>query len=359
MSIVIFLSLCVCAIILFVRYAPQLGAKPSGEHLEQITQSPQWKGTKFDNTPLALMQISIPETFTILWEMIRGVKNSAPKKTLPSAQQTFDKVNGAHLTWFGHSTFLYEIDGKKILFDPMLGKYASPLPLMVARYPYKLPASAEELPHLDAVIISHDHYDHLDYGTVQILKEKVERFIMPLGVGAHLLRWGVPKEKIVELDWWGTFTIEGITITSAQSQHFSGRSLSDRQKTLWSAWMIKSPTAHIFFGGDSGYFPGFKTIGEKYGPFDLTLLDSGQYDPRWKVVHMTPEESAVAHKELRGKVFMPIHWSAFTLALHEWTDPAERALIAAKKQKIEMITPVIGERFDVLKDRPQKIWWRQ
>lgn len=358
MVALIILTIIALFVALFLKYSPQFGAPSEGERLVRVVRSPQWKGKKFENAPVALMHISFTETLGLLREMITGGKDRKPKKTLPSSQQTFDKASGAYLTWFGHSTFLYEIDGKKILFDPMLGKYASPVPFMVARYPYTLPASADALPPLDAVIISHDHYDHLDYGTIQILKDKVGRFIMPLGVGAHLARWGVPSEKIIELDWHEGIDMNGITVTSLPSQHFSGRSLSDRQKTLWSAWRIKSPTAHVFFGGDSGYFSGFKTIGEQYGPFDLTLIDSGQYDPRWGVVHMNPEQSVVAHKELKGKVFMPIHWSAFTLALHAWTDPAERAVVAAAKEGIDMVTPMIGERFEVLHERPQKTWWR-
>lgn len=358
MTVIILLVVISALIVLFLKFSPQFGAPAKGERFARITRSAQWEGSKFENSPVAVMRITFFGTLGILKDMLLGGKDRKPKKTLPSSQQIFDKESGAHLTWFGHSTFLYEIDGKKILFDPMLGKYASPVPFMVARYPYTLPASAAALPSLDAVIISHDHYDHLDYGTIQILKDKVGLFIMPLGVGAHLARWGVPEEKIIELDWHEGIDLSGITITSLPSQHFSGRSLSDRQKTLWSAWRIKSPTAHVFFGGDSGYFPGFKTIGDKYGPFDLTLIDSGQYDPRWGVVHMNPEQSVVAHKELKGNVFMPIHWSAFTLALHPWTDPAERAVIAAAKEGIDMVTPMIGERFEVTKERPRRMWWR-
>ncbi len=217
----------------------------------------------------------------------------------------------------------------------------------------------ETMPKADFILVTHDHYDHLDYGTVLTLMEKTRFFVMPLGVGAHLLRWGVPKEKIVELDWWEEAIVDGVTVRAVPSQHFSGRALTDRQKTLWAGWIIRDAHANVFFGGDSGYFPGFKTIGEKHGPFDLTLLDSGQYNPLWPSVHMFPEQSVQAHKDLRGKVFMPIHWSAFTLSLHSWTDPAERAVIAAEKEGITMVTPIIGERFNILTDRPTTKWWRE
>ena len=352
------LALVCVAIALFVAYAPQFGRKPHGEHLARLRKSPQYKGDKFDNAPVADPAIGLSKMMGVMWQMMRGGIERRPRQKLPSAQPIFDKETGAYLTWFGHSTFLYEIDGKKILFDPMLGKYASPVPFMITRYPYDLPSSAEKLPPLDAVIISHDHYDHLDHKTIGELKHKVGRFIMPLGVGSHLLHWGVPKEKITELDWWGETTLDDLTIAALPSQHFSGRSLTDRKKTLWAAWAIKNKTANVFFGGDSGDFPGFARIGEKHGPFDLTLLDSGQYNERWKEVHMLPEQSVVAHKDLKGKVFMPIHWSAFTLSIHAWNEPPERALAAAVKEKIEMITPKIGERFNVLSERPKEMWWR-
>jgi L-ascorbate metabolism protein UlaG (beta-lactamase superfamily) len=345
-------------IVLFIIFAPQLGKRARGERLKRIIASPQWDIKEFKNDPIAIIRIGARQSIDYILETLRGGQNRQPKNKLPSQKVIFDSEAGAHLTWFGHSTFLYEIDGKKILFDPMLGKYASPVPFLVGRYAYDLPSSARELPHLDAVIISHDHYDHLDYGTIKILKDKTDRFIMPLGVGAHLERWGVAKEKITELDWWDKMILGDITITATPSQHFSGRALTDTRKTLWASWVIQNKTAKVFFGGDSGYFPGFKKIGETYGPFDLTLLDSGQYNEKWSVVHMNPEESVKAHCDLRGKVFMPIHWSAFTLAFHDWNEPPERALAAAEKEHIDIITPMIGQRFDVLNDRPKETWWK-
>ena len=343
---------------LFLLFAPQLGRKPFGIHLETIKNSPQYKKNKFVNEREVRLTINLTGILKILLEMLLGAKNRRPRKKLLSQELTTKEGGDAYLTWFGHSTFLYEVDGKKILFDPMLGKHASPIPYTIRRYNYELPSSADALPPLDAVIISHDHYDHLDYETIIKIKNKTKRFITPLGVGAHLLRWGVLPEQITELDWWGETALGDVSIIATPSQHFSGRTLSDRQKTLWVGWIIKNSTAKVFFGGDSGYFAGFREIGKRHGPFDLTLLDSGQYNPRWEVVHMFPEQSVRAHKELGGKVFMPIHWSAFTLSLHSWTDPVERALIAAKKEGVEMITPIIGQRFHVVDERPQQVWWR-
>lgn len=343
---------------LYIALAPQFGKKPFGSHLLKLKKSRQYRIDCFDNTPHA------DPVFTMkgIWDILSHIREARalrrPQGKLPSSRIPFDRQSGAHLTWFGHSTFLYEVDGKKILIDPMLGTYASPIPGFIKRYPYDLPSSAEHLPHLDAIIISHDHYDHLDYGTILKLKDKVDRFFTPLGVGSHLVHWGVPKSKITELDWWESANMDQLTIHATPSQHFSGRSLTDRKKTLWASWVIQSSTAKIFFGGDSGYFKGFSEIGEKLGPFDLTLLDSGQYNEHWKEVHMTPEESVQAHQDLRGVVFMPIHWSAFTLSFHAWTDPAERAVSMAEIHGITMVTPKIGERFDVLVDRPEEKWWR-
>lgn len=356
--IVLIITIFLLVIFLFALFAPQLGRKPSGERLERIKQSPQFKSGVFENEPFISLSFTVRQMFSLIIERMQDPGNREPSKKLVSFQPRFDSTEGAWLTWFGHSTFLYEIDGKRILFDPMLGTHASPLPFAVRRYEYDLPSSSVDLPQLDAVIVSHDHYDHLDYGTINILKNKVKKFIVPLGVGEHLERWGVPVDNIIELDWWQETKVDHVKITSTPSQHFSGRSFTDRKKTLWSSWVVESNTARVFFGGDSGYFPGFKQIGKKFGSFDLTLLDSAQYNERWKPVHMVPEQSVQAHKDLRGKVFMPIHWSGFTLALHAWTEPVERALIAAQNENIEMVTPMIGQKFNILHERPDAKWWR-
>lgn len=342
----------------FIVLAPQFGKPPHGEHLEVLKKSRQYFESRFENNPKIHITMSFTETISFFYELIRGGEGRQPHQKLPSHTLVTSEEDRPYLTWFGHSTFFYEVGQKKILFDPMLGTYASPVPGIVKRYDYDLPTQAEEIPHLDIVIISHDHYDHLDYGTVKTLIPKTKRFIVPLGVGSHLQRWGVPEEKITELDWWEDVVVDGVTITAVPSQHFSGRSLTDNQKTLWAAWIIKNKDANVFFGGDSGYFPGFKSIGDTFGPFDITLLDSGQYHDYWSEAHMTPEESVVAHNDLQGNMYMPIHWSAFTLALHDWTDPVERALEATKKHEIEMVTPMIGERFNILTERPNKKWWR-
>ena len=336
----------------------QFGKTPWGGHLEKLSASSNYRLGFFRNNQDSEMVMTLKGSLKILSGHLFEGASRRPRTRLPSTKLAPGSGAGSYLTWFGHSTFFYEVSGLKILFDPMLGKHASPLPFTVTRYPYTLPATADELPTLDVVIISHDHYDHLDYGTIKRIHEKTKRFIVPLGVGSHLVYWGVPQEKITELNWWEQTTVGDVTFIATPSQHFSGRSFRDRKKTLWASWVLATDTSKLFFGGDSGYFDGFKEIGEKHGPFDITLLDSAQYNPLWNSVHMFPEQSVQAHKDLQGKVHMPIHWSAFTLSTHEWTAPVERALIESAKTGVAMVTPMIGERFNIQTDRPQHAWWR-
>lgn len=336
----------------------QFGKTPWGEHLKKLGASANYHLGVFRNNHESPLSMTFKGSIRILSGHIFEGATRRPHTRLPSTKLAPGTEDGAYLTWFGHSTFFYEVSGLKVLFDPMLGKHASPLPFTVTRYPYTLPATADELPPLDVVIISHDHYDHLDYGTIKRIHEKTKTFIVPLGVGSHLVYWGVPQEKITELDWWQGAPVGDVTFTATPSQHFSGRSFSDRKKTLWASWVVATDTSKLFFGGDSGYFEGFKEIGKKHGPFDITLLDSAQYNPLWNTVHMFPEQSVQAHKDLAGKVHMPIHWSAFTLSTHEWTAPVERALIESARVGVTMVTPMIGERFNIQTDRPSRTWWR-
>jgi L-ascorbate metabolism protein UlaG (beta-lactamase superfamily) len=240
----------------------------------------------------------------------------------------------------------------------MFGRAPTPFPIFgLKRYSKGLPFMIEDLPSIDVVIISHDHYDHLDYGSIRKIKEMVKQFIVPLGVGSHLEKWGVNPASIIE-DWWNEIKIEGLTIASTPARHFSGRSLTDRNATLWCSWVIKGENTNIFFSGDSGYGPHFIEIGAKYGPFDLTLMECGQYDRRWAAIHMTPEEAVQAQLDVKGKMMIPIHWGAFTLALHDWTDPIDRVTKAAETQNLAISTPRIGETVYISsEDYPRNMWW--
>ena len=251
------------------------------------------------------------------------------------------------VTWYGHSAILLEIDGKNLLIDPMLGPAASPVSFLSKRFPYKNSINLENLPEIDAVIISHDHYDHLDYPSIKYLKNKTNHFFVPLGVGSHLKEWGIKPSKINELDWWQSISFEGLELVATPARHFSGRKFNDRNKTLWASWVILGRKDKVFFSGDGGYFKGFKEIGNKYGPFDFTMIECGQYNKNWAAIHMMPEESVQAHLDLRGKVLMPIHWGAFSLSLHSWKEPVERLLAKADAEDVIVTFPMIGQKLNI------------
>jgi L-ascorbate metabolism protein UlaG (beta-lactamase superfamily) len=308
------------------------------------------------------MNMSFKEQVKVAFQFMRGNPKSRPSKpvkveTLNAAR--LQKAKRPAITWLGHSALLLEMDGKTVLIDPMLGNAPSPFPIIGGkRFSKQLPIDIEQLPTIDAVLISHDHYDHLDYGSIMKLKDKVKKFFVPLGVGPHLLRWGVDSQKIAEGDWWDEFDYEGMTLACTPARHFSGRSLTDRNATLWCSWVIQGHDTNVFFSGDSGYGPHFSEIGGKYGPFDLTLMECGQYDDRWEAIHMMPEQTVQAHLDVRGKTMIPIHWGAFTLALHSWTDPVERAVKEAARLGASIATPRIGETVYLdAEDYPVSAWW--
>jgi L-ascorbate metabolism protein UlaG (beta-lactamase superfamily) len=309
------------------------------------------------------MEMRTRDTLAIIHAMLRGDPLRQPAKRLTPERVDMDALlaaNQPQLVWFGHSASLIRLQGKTLLLDPMLSKAASPIPFAgPKRFSTHPPITPEELPHIDAVLISHDHYDHLDYPTIKKLRQKTTKFFVPLGVAAHLRTWGVREEQIVELDWWDKANFEGLTFVCTPSRHFSGRTLTDRFKTLWCSWVITTPDTKLFFSGDTGYGPHFKEIGKKYGPFDLTLLECGQYDERWANIHMQPEQTFAAHQDLGGKRLFPLHWGAFVLALHPWTDSVERLKKAAAPSHTQVMTPRIGEIVSIKsKHYPQTEWWK-
>lgn len=301
--------------------------------------------------------------FTILRDFIKGNPKRKPDKpitintidTLPMQGSTKTKV-----AWFGHSTVLLEMEGKRLLLDPMFADSPSPFPLVGGkRFSRVLPIEPEKLPPIDVVVLSHDHYDHLDYHSIRRLKDKTRLFCVPTGVGNRLEGWSVDQGKIMEFDWWKELSIAGLTMACTPARHFSGRTLFDRNTTLWCSWMIAGSKTRVFFSGDGGYGPHFEQIGKNYGPFDLTLMECGQYDKRWSAIHMLPEETVQAHIDVGGKMLLPIHWAAFSLAFHDWTDPIERVIRAAKERKVSITTPKIGEAVIIgCAEYPVSTWWR-
>jgi len=301
--------------------------------------------------------------FSIIRDLLTGNPKRKPERPIPIV--TIDTLpiqdtKQAKVIWFGHSTVLLEMDGKRILLDPIFANTPSPFPLIGGkRFSRVLPIEPSRLPSIDIVILSHDHYDHLDYNSIMQLKDKTRLFCVPCGVGRRLKKWGVDPEKIREFEWWNELMIAGMTLTCTPAKHFSGRSLFDRNSTLWCSWVIAGKQAKVFFSGDGGYGPHFKQIGEKYGTFDLTLMECGQYDERWSAIHMMPEETIQAHIDVKGNSMIPIHWAAFSLAFHDWTEPIERVTKAAKERKVNIITPKIGETVIVgLTEYPVSTWWR-
>jgi L-ascorbate metabolism protein UlaG (beta-lactamase superfamily) len=251
---------------------------------------------------------------------------------------------------------MINIEGYKILTDPVFEKSVSFFG--PTRYNGETPLDTGNLPEIDLVIISHNHYDHLNKPSIELLNKKTKRFIVPLAVGAELEDSGVPREKITELDWWDEFQIdENLLIVATPAQHFSGRALNDRDKTLWASWVVQARNHKIFFSGDSGYFDGFKKIGEKYGPFNMTFIETGAYNETWHHIHMFPEETVQAHLDLQGNVLHPVHWATFKLSLHTWFDPLERLTKAADSLGVIAATPIVGETTIFNEYIPNNRWW--
>lgn len=246
-----------------------------------------------------------------------------------------------------------------MLIDPMLSEYAAPIDFGSKRFPYKEPIPIEELTDIDAMILSHDHYDHLDYKTVLALADEVGHYYTALGVGSHLKYWGVAEGDITELDWYEEAELDGLTFIAAPSRHFSGRGLTDRFTTQWASWIVKSAHQNIYFSGDGGYGDHFLEIGEKYGPFDIAFMECGQYNKAWPEIHMMPEQSVQAGLDVRAEVIMPIHWGAFQLAIHEWTDPIIRFKAAADSLKVPVMHPYIGERVILGEAHSTDEWWNE
>jgi len=296
-----------------------------------------------------------------MWDFIFTGNDRKPDEILPISQVDFNQIVNAKtdelkVTWVGHSSLIINIDGKIILTDPIY--FNKTVFLGPGRYNGDVPFDIDELPEVDLVVISHNHYDHLNSSTIEKIHPKVKHFIAPLMVGAELEEMGVPREKITELDWWEEINLfDNFLIALTPTQHFSGRGLFDRDETLWGSFVIQGPKHKIYFSGDSGYFEGFKEIGDKYGPFDLTFLECGAYNERWHFVHMMPEETAQAHIDLRGKILHPIHWGTFDVSLHSWYDPMIRISKAADSLGIMLSTPIVGVTITVNENLQTERWW--
>ncbi|MFE9691780.1 MBL fold metallo-hydrolase [Micromonospora sp. NPDC005806] len=340
----------------------QLGGRLTGARAERAARSPRFRDGTFHNPSSTRTMVADPGR-NLLKELVFGKQKRRPDSPVPLLRPTDDPTptdTGQELAvvWYGHASALLEIEGHRVLLDPVWSDRCSPSALVGPRRIHQPPVRLEELPRLDAILISHDHYDHLDMATVcALLAQQSAPFLVPLGVGAHLERWGVPEERIVELDWSESHRVGGLTLTATAAQHFSGRGLR-RDGTLWSSWVVAGARRKVFYTGDSGYFDGYAEIGAAHGPFDVTLMQIGAYDRAWPSIHMFPEEAVAAHLDLRGGLFIPVHWATFNLALHDWSEPVDRLWAEAKARDVRLAVPRPGER--VVVDEPPAVdgWWQ-
>jgi L-ascorbate metabolism protein UlaG (beta-lactamase superfamily) len=361
MTIFISIALILAVATFFFMKQAQFGQAPSGKHLAKITQSENHDGVAFKNinfTP------DLTEGYSMMGIMydqfFKSHPRTEPTKPIPSEKTDLLSLSPDEnvLIWFGHSSYFIQLDGKKILVDPVFSGNASPIPGTVKAFPGTDIYSAEDLPEIDYLFISHDHYDHLDYKTIISLKDKVKTVICGLGVGSHFKRWGYSEDQITEQDWYDELKPEsGFVIRTLPARHFSGRGFT-RKNTLWASYLFESPSQKIYFGGDSGYDPFFADIGEKYGPIDLAILDNGQYNVAWRELHLFPEEVIQATKDLKAKRLFPVHSSKFVLAMHPWDEPLNKVNRFNEENAIPLVTPLVGEKVN-LNDSTQAFtkWW--
>jgi L-ascorbate metabolism protein UlaG (beta-lactamase superfamily) len=349
-----------------MTFLDAFGARATGDRLARMQRSPQFQGGTFKNSvethkmvPGALMET--------LRRQFSGKEQRVPPGPLPvvvrnPADFGTAPPSGLRVTWFGHATALIEIDGHRVLVDPVWGQRVSPSQTFGPKRFHPPPISLQALPRLDAVILTHDHYDHLDMAAVRTLMGSVTQarvpFITALGVGAHLERWGVVAARVVELDWWETTTVGALTIAAGSARHFSGRGLTGGDHTLWASWSIVGPTHRVFHSGDTGPFDAIAENGRRYGPFDVALIKIGAYGPTWPDIHLTPEQAVRACTLVQGKLLLPIHWGTFNLAYHAWDEPAERVVAAAEAAGVPLVMPRPGESVEPSAPRPVDPWWR-
>jgi L-ascorbate metabolism protein UlaG (beta-lactamase superfamily) len=342
-----------------------LGRKPDGLRLERMRSSPLWGGDGFRNIHPVLAGLRDPGAHPpTLSDFLCGDGRRVPTRELPALDPrdvwSRPPASGLRVTWLGHSTVLIEIDGYRVLTDPVWGPRASPSRLIGPKRFQPVPVPLRSLPRVDVVIVSHDHYDHLDLMTVRELAKLDVPFVTSLGVGAHLEAWGVRPERIAELDWWESWTLPGaeLSVTAGPSQHFSGRGLHDRNATLWSSMIIRSARHAVFFSGDTGLTTQYAEMRERLGPFDLVMLEVGAFHPSWGHIHLGPENALEALALLGGGAFLPVHWGTFALALHEWDQPAEALLALGPKRNAHLLMPRLGEPVEPAQGYALTPWWR-
>jgi len=361
MLILISIPVLLIIVVFAFLHLPRFGKLPSGARLERIKKSVNYKNGHFQNLSETPMLTAEGGMFTVLKQFFFDKKTSVtPVDMIPSMKTDLLNLDPAKdvLVWFGHSSYFMQVDGKKILVDPVFSGAASPVSFNIKAFKGTNVYTTEDIPEIDFLFISHDHWDHLDYETILKLKPKIKRIVCALGVGQHLERWGFDKNSINELDWNEEINLgEGFTVNATVARHFSGRGFV-RNKTIWVSFILHTPTMKIFIGGDSGYDTHFAEIGKTFGPFDLVILENGQYNKNWKYIHMQPFETLQAAKDLQAKRVFPVHNSKFPLATHPWDEPLKKITELNSDVNLNLATPMIGEEI-FLKDHTQKFskWW--
>jgi L-ascorbate metabolism protein UlaG (beta-lactamase superfamily) len=342
---------------------PPFGARMSGARLERAKANPQYRDGRFVN-----VQPEAPTTIAAMGDyLVRQFSGTevrvppAPLPLLPVDKATLaaaPAASGLRAFWLGHASTYVEIDGLRVLLDPVFSERVSPLPVGPRRF-HPPPIALADLPPIDAVLVSHDHYDHLDMDTVRHLAGRGARFFVPLGIGAHLERWGVPTAQIEEMEWWQRRTLRGVQFVCTPTRHYSGRGLGDRSATLWSSWSVLGPQHRFFYSGDTGYSTHFQEIGTRIGPFDLAFVKIGAYGPgaSWIDIHMPPEQAVQAHRDVGAKRMFPVHWSTFNLAYHDWDEPIRRTVAEAHRAGVDLVTPRLGEWVDADREFSSTPWW--
>lgn len=355
---VVVLALAIAVYLVF--RLPEFGGHAQGARLERMRRSPQFIDGRFQNIPPANDELALVQTFRLYSQgQVR-----TPPFPLPVIEVTPRSLEAApsgnlKAIWFGHASVLIEIEGVRIMADPVLSEAVSPVPAVYGpkRF-HEPPIALQQLSHIDAVVISHDHYDHLDMKTVQRLAPQGTHFYVGLGVGAHLERWGVPAAQIHEMDWWETTELKGVRIACTPARHYSGRRRMDNS-TLWASWMIRGANRSVYVSGDTGYAGHFGEIRQRFGDVDLTVMKVGAYGDTWLDIHMDPEAAVQSHLDLGGKIMLPVHWGTFNLSYHAWDEPIYRTLKAAKDKGAQVITPRVGETFEFGQPFTNTAWYKQ
>jgi len=356
--------------VLFLGNWSAFGGTVSGERLKRAQTSPHFHDGKFVNT-LPHPPLVSGDVWGYFTEQFFGNQTRVPPSAIPLSAIPLSAIRpdttqtkplpGLRAIWFGHSSVYLEIDGIRLLVDPVFSGYASPFDGIGPKRFHPPPIAITDLPKIDAVTISHDHYDHLDMRTVQYLSSQGTQFFVPLGVGSHLDEWEVPDRQITELDWWESTEIKGLTIVCTPAQHYSSRGIFDYKETLWSSWSVIGPKHQVFYSGDTGFSNHFQHIGARLGPFDLSLIKIGQYGPgaSWIYSHMDPEHAIEAHLAVRARRMLPVSWGTFNIAFHDWDEPIKRAVKAAHEKNVELVTPRVGEMVIAGKSFNSYRWWEE